>query len=67
MIRGHISLIHPAGGCRLDEAAVMCYRIIEPEAAGEIVAVVAVARQNTTGDVAAQAALADDVDRLTLV
>ena len=62
MIRGHISLIHPAGGCRLDEAAVMRYRVIEPEAAGEVIAVKAVSSQDTTGNVAAQTALTDDVD-----
>ena len=67
MIRGHISLIHPAGGCRLDEAAVMRYRVIEPEAAGEIVSVIAVSGENTAGNIAAQAALTDDIDRFGLI
>ena len=36
-------------------------------AAGEVIAVKAVSGQDTTGNVAAQTALTDDVDRLTLV
>ena len=43
------------------------HSIIEPEAAGEVIAVKAVSGQDTTGNVAAQTTLTDDVDRLTLV
>lgn len=58
---------HAAGRSRFNETAIIGHSIIEPEAAGEVIAVKAVSGQDTTGDVAAQTALTDDVDRLTLV
>ena len=59
--------IHSAGRSRFNETAIIGHSIIEPEAAGEVIAVKAVSGQDTTGNVAAQTALTDDVDRLTLV
>lgn len=59
--------VHTAGGGGFNEAAIIEYSIIEPEAAGEVIAVKSVSGQDATGNVAAQAALADDVDRRTLV
>lgn len=41
--------------------------IVIPEASGKIVAVIPACRQNSGGNVAAQAALADEVDRLCAV
>ena len=55
--------IHTAVGRAFDQTAVVRHRIIKPETAGEVVAVKAVTRQNTAGDVAAQAALTDHIDR----
>src|SRR5699024_10024113 len=62
-----LSLIHAAGGGRFCEAAVIHYRVVEAEAAGEIVAVKAVSGQDAAGDIAAQAALTDDIHRLAPV
>lgn len=59
--------IHSAGRSRFNETAIIGHSIIEPEAAGEVIAVKAVSGQDTTGNIAAQTALTDDVDRLTLV
>ena len=59
--------IHSAGRSRFNETAIIGHSIIEPEAAGEVVTLEAVSGQDTTGNVAAQTALTDDVDRLTLV
>lgn len=56
--------IHSAGRSRFNETAIIGHSIIEPEAAGEVIAVKAVSGQDTTGNVAAQTALTDDVDRL---
>lgn len=57
--------IHTAVGRAFDQTAVVRHRIIKPETAGEVVAVKAVTRQNTAGDIAAQAALTDHIDRFT--
>ena len=59
--------VHTAGGGGFNEAAIIGHRIVEPEAAGEVIAVKAVSSQDTTGNVAPQAALADDINRLVLV
>ena len=59
--------VHTAGGGGFNEAAIIGHRIVEPEAAGEVIAVKAVSSQDTTGNVAPQAALADDVHRFRLV
>ena len=45
--------VHTAGGGGFNEAAIIEYSIIEPEAAGEVIAVKAVSGQDTTGNVAA--------------
>lgn len=65
--KGLLLFVHTAGGGGFNEAAIIEYSIIEPEAAGEVIAVKSVSGQDATGNVAAQAALADDVDRLMLV
>ena len=65
--KGLLLFVHTAGGGGFNEAAIIGHSIIEPEAAGEVIAVKSVSGQDTTGNVAAQAALADDVDRRTLV
>ena len=62
-----LSLIHAAGCCLFNQAAVMGHRIVETEAAGKVIAFKAISAENAAGDVAAQTALTDDVDRLTLV
>ena len=58
-------LIHAAGRGRFHKTAVVGHRVVEPEAAGKIISLIAVARQNAAGDIAAQAALAHYVDWLT--
>ena len=55
--------IHSAGRSRFNETAIIGHSIIEPEAAGEVIAVKAVSGQDTTGNVAAQTALTDDVEK----
>lgn len=52
-----------AVGRAFDQTAVMRHRIIKPETAGAVIAGKAVTRQNAAGDVAAQAALTDHIDR----
>ena len=52
-----MSFVHAAGGGRFDQAAVVHYRVVEPEAAGEVVALEVVSGQNAAGDIAAQAVL----------
>ena len=59
--------IHSAGRSRFNETAIIGHSIIETEAAGEVIAVKSVSSQDAAGNVAAQATLADDVDRLALV
>ena len=59
--------IHSTGRSRFNETAIIGYSVIEPEAAGEVIAVKSVSGQDATGNVAAQAAMANDVDRLMLV
>ena len=59
--------VHTAGGGGFNEAAIIEYSIIEPEAAGEVIAVKAVSGENAACDIAAQTALTDDVDRFTLI
>ena len=44
------------------QAAVLFDQVVEPPAAGQVIAVVAVAAENPAGDIAAKAALAIDVD-----
>ena len=65
--KGLLLFVHTAGGGGFNEAAIIGHSIIEPEAAGEVIAVKSVSGQDATGNVAAQAALANDVDRLMLV
>ena len=65
--KGLLLFVHAAGGGRFNETAVVHYRVVEPEAAGEVVALEAVTGQDAAGDIAAQAALADDIDGLALV
>ena len=45
---------------------VVHHRIVEPETAGEIVGFKSIALKDAAGNIAAQATLADDIDRLAL-
>ena len=45
--------VHTAGGGGFNEAAIIGHRIVEPEAAGEVIAVKAVSSQDAAGNVAA--------------
>ena len=65
--KGLLLFVHSTGRSRFNETAIIGYSVIEPEAAGEVIAVKSVSGQDATGNVAAQAALANDVDRLMLV
>ena len=58
------SLVHTAGISRFDQRAIMHDRVVEPESSGEIIGFIAVALQNTAGNIASQTALADDINRL---
>ena len=57
-------LVHTAVQCLLDQGTVMGDRFIETVAAGEIIGVKPEPGQNPAGDVAAQSALTDHIDRL---
>lgn len=52
-IRGYILGIHPAGRSRRNQAAVVHHCVIEPEATGEIAAIITVSGEDAAGDVAA--------------
>ena len=57
-------LVHAAVQCLLDQGSVVGDRFIETIAAGEIIGVKPEPGQNSAGDIAAQAALTDHIDRL---
>lgn len=60
----HISVLHPAGRGSLCQAAVMHHGAVEPKAAGEVSAGKAVSGEYPAGNIAAQSALAHNIDRL---
>ena len=57
------SAVHAAACRGFNQAAVICNGVIKAETAGKIIAVIAVSGQDPAGDVAAEPALADDIDR----
>ena len=63
--RGCFSLyIHSARGGLFHQGSVVHHSIVESEATCKVVGFKAIAHQNTGGDIAAQAALTDHIDRL---
>ena len=57
-------LVHTTVQCLLNQSTVVGDRFIETVAAGEIIGVKPEPGQNPAGDIAAQAALTDHIDRL---
>ena len=58
-------LIHAAGISLFDQRPVIHDCIVNPESSGEVVGFIAAALQNSAGNAASQAALADHINRLT--
>ena len=57
--------VHSTAHGSFNQCPVVCYRIIEAEPSGEVIGFVAVGFQNAAGNIAAQAALAGHIYRLT--
>ena len=59
-----ISAVHTASGCSFDEGSVIHNRLVEAESACKVICGIAVAFKDTTGDIATQTTLTNDVDWL---
>ena len=58
-------MIHSAAISAFDQRTVIDHRIVEAEATGKVIGGKTVAFQNAAGDIAAKAALADHIHRLS--
>ena len=59
-------LIHAAFGGLLDQTVIMGDAVIKAKSPGEVIGVISISGENPTGDIAAQPALTDDIDRFSL-
>ena len=62
-----ISAVHTASGCSFDEGSVVHNRLVEAEATCKVICGIAVAFKDTTGDIATQTTLTNDVDDLARI
>ena len=50
----------------MDQTVIMGDAVIKAKSPGEVIGVISISGENPTGDIAAQPALTDDIDRFSL-